>query len=105
MKQRVFKVAKQIAPPPPPAPKTRILKVARRPAPPVTTLTVFTKHDRFSGEQLDDEGLSAGAARAALLPRRPAPPLPAIRQSFPAGTGITFREHLNYLREKLAAEK
>lgn len=105
MKQRVFKVAKQIAPPPPPAPKTRILKVARRPAPPVTTLIVFTKHDRFSGEQLDDEGLSAGAARAALLPRRPAPPLPAIRQSFPAGTGITFREHLNYLREKLAAEK
>ena len=103
MKQRIFKVAKQITtPPPPPAPKTRILKVARA-APPVTTLTVFTKHDRFSGEQLDDEMEAAGAARAALLPRRPAPPIPAVLQV--QTTEQMLREHMRGVRERLKGQK
>jgi len=103
MKTRIFKVAKQIAPPPPPpTPQTRKFKIVR-PAPTSTALTIFTKHDRFSGEQLDDEGLAAGAARDALLPRKPAPPLPKIRQVQTPEDAL--REHLRAVMEKMKNQK
>ena len=105
VKKRVFKVVSPAAPPPTPPMKQRIFKVARKIAPPPTStaLTLFTKHDRFSGEQLDDEMEAAGAARAALLPRRPAPPIPAVLQV--QTTEQMLREHMRGVRERLKGQK
>jgi len=104
VKKRIFKVAVPKAPPPTPM-KKRIFKVAQKIAPPPTStaLTLFTKHDRFSGEQLDDEGEAAGAAAAALLPRRPAPPLPKIRQQ--QTPEDVLREHMRGVKERMKSQK